>query len=356
MVSAKGSILVTGSNGGLGSGIVKHILGSSSLATNYHGIYTVRDTEQATTVKNILQGAASAGHTYDLISLELSSLASTRKAAEDINKRVADGSIPPIRALILNAGWQEYTTHTITEDGFDMSFQANYLSHFLLTLLLLRSMDKKNGRVVVLGSWTHDTSDKRNIVPGFVRPYEDEQWNMIFKEPVDTEPLARGKWSTPAQDEPGSRNPGYRRYGAGKLCEIMFMRELAKRVSTDPELSSIAVLGVDPGAMPTNLTRRGAVPFFGAITAVMGFVVSALSMVVSNSDLRSAAQSANDVMNASFDTETLGKQPNGIYLNGCVVGEVGPEAKDAAKCEKLWVDSLRFAQVKEGDTVLTAWR
>lgn len=156
MASAKGSIFITGANGGLGSTIVEHIVNSSSLAKAYHGIYTVRNTERASAVKSSLRKAESAGHKYDLVPLDLSSLASTRKVAEDINKKVADGSIPPIRALILNAAWQEYTTHTMTDDGFDMTFQSNHLSHFLLTLLLLKSMDKENGRIVVLGSWSHE--------------------------------------------------------------------------------------------------------------------------------------------------------------------------------------------------------
>jgi NAD(P)-dependent dehydrogenase (short-subunit alcohol dehydrogenase family) len=156
MASPEGSIFVTGANGGLGSAILKHIAESSKYAKSYHGIYTVRNTERADTAKKALQKAKSTGHTYELVPLDLSSLASTRKVAEDINKRVADGSIPPIRALILNAAWQEWTSHTMTEDGFDMTFQANHLSHFLLTLLLLKSMDKKNGRIVVLGSWSHE--------------------------------------------------------------------------------------------------------------------------------------------------------------------------------------------------------
>jgi hypothetical protein len=59
-------------------------------------------------------------------------------------------------------------------------------------------------------------------VPGILRAYEDEKYNLIFKEPLDTEPLARGRWSTAAED-PGNKNTGYRRYGASKLCEIMFM-------------------------------------------------------------------------------------------------------------------------------------
>lgn len=156
MASVKGSIFVTGANGGLGSAIVQHIIKSASLAKTYHGLYTVRSTERAAAVQSVLRQAKAAGHTYDLVPLDLSSLASTRKVAEDINKRVAEGSIPPIRALILNAAWQEYTTHTMTDDGFDMTYQANHLSHFLLMLLLLKSLDKKNGRIVVLGSWSHE--------------------------------------------------------------------------------------------------------------------------------------------------------------------------------------------------------
>lgn len=157
MSAAKGSILVTGANGGLGSAIVQRIVGSSALAKSYHGLYTVRSAERADAVQGVLKkAAAKAGHAYDLVPLDLSSLASTRKVAADINRRVAEGSVPPIRALVLNAAWQEYTTQTITSDGFDMTFQATHLSHFLFALLLLKSLDKESGRVVVLGSWSHE--------------------------------------------------------------------------------------------------------------------------------------------------------------------------------------------------------
>ncbi|KAI0452866.1 hypothetical protein F5B21DRAFT_481398 [Xylaria acuta] len=356
MASANGSIFVTGANGGLGSAIVQHIVNTPSLAKEYYGLYTVRNTERAAAVQSVLRDAkVAAGHSYDLVPLDLSSLASTRKVAEDINKRVAEGLIPPIRALILNAAWQEYTSHTMTDDGFDMTFQANHLSHFLLTLMLLKSMDKKNGRIVILGSWSHDTSDKRNTVPGILRAYEDEKWNLIFKEPVDTEPLARGKWSVP-DDEPGTGNTGYRRYGASKLCEIMFMRELSRRITTDPELSSLAVLAVDPGAMPTGLTRRTHSRFLKMVSVVAGPLMAIVSKLSPDGHYRTTARSANDVINAAFDTKKLGEKPNGVYMDGASVGDVGPEAKDAAKCEKLWKDSLGFAQMKDGDTVLAAWR
>lgn len=74
-------------------------------------------------------------------------------------------------------------------------------------------------------------------------------------------------------------------------------------------------------------------------------------------DLRTTWKSAADTIHASFDTDGgLGEHPNGLYLNGSVIAEVGPEAKDETKCRRLWSDSLGYASIKEGDTVLADWR
>ncbi|KAI0143032.1 hypothetical protein GGR57DRAFT_484748 [Xylariaceae sp. FL1272] len=353
MASLKGSILVTGANGGLGCSIVQHILNDPNLSSHY-GLYTVRAPERASAVQSILQKAKKVSHNHELVSLELSSLESTRKAAEDINAKVASGKIPPIRALILNAGWQEYFTQTNTDDGFDMAFQSNYLSHFLFTLLLLKSMDKAHGRVVVLGSWSHDVGDPRNNVTGLLSPFVTEKYSQVFKEPLNTEPLARGKWSPP-DEEPGKSNPGYRRYGASKLCEVMFMRELAKRISTDPALSNISVLAVDPGGMSTGLVRRGSSVLY-TIGKILNPFIGLLVKLMPGNNFRTTAQSASDVIEAAFETEKLGAKPNGFYMDGHVKSEPGAEAKDEVKCERLWVDSLGYAQVKAGDTCLANWQ
>ncbi|KAI6091730.1 NAD(P)-binding protein [Hypoxylon rubiginosum] len=355
---AKGSILVTGANGGLGSDIVGQILSRPSLAQDYHGLYAVRKVETADTVKGVLRGAAKAKHQYDLISLDLSSLESVRKVAADINARVASGEIPPLRALVLSAAYQEHFDQNFTKDGFDMTFQASYLSHFLLTLLLLQSLDKEEGRVVVLGSWTHDTTDPRNKAGPFGDSYVPEEFQMIFTDPEgSTEPVAKGKWGVPAgrTDDPLA---GFRRYGAGKLCEVMMMRELSRRIAKDPTLSKISVLGVDPGAMRSSLARRS-----GWFTRVL--LVNVLLRIFApiatwlnpDGDLRTTWKSAADTIHASFDTDGgLGEHPNGLYLNGSVIAEVGPEAKDETKCRRLWSDSLGYASIKEGDTVLADWR
>lgn len=151
-----GSILITGANGGLGSSIVSRVV-SSGLGGRYHGIYTVRTPKGAEPVRASIEkcNRRRPQHTYDFFNLDLSSLDSTRVCARDINRRVADGSLPRIRALVLNAGYQESTTLEFSDDGFDMTFQVNFLSHFLFTLMVLQSMDKEKGRVVVVGSWSH---------------------------------------------------------------------------------------------------------------------------------------------------------------------------------------------------------
>jgi NAD(P)-dependent dehydrogenase (short-subunit alcohol dehydrogenase family) len=150
---SKGSIIVTGATGGLGSAIAFRIA-SGPLGKDYHGVYTVRKPDAAGSLKETLN--RSPAHKHDLVALDLSSLANVRECAATINRRVADASLPPIRALILNAAFQDGSGLTMSDDGFDMTFQVNYLSNFLLTLLLLQSIDKEQGRILVIGSWSHE--------------------------------------------------------------------------------------------------------------------------------------------------------------------------------------------------------
>jgi hypothetical protein len=71
--------------------------------------------------------------------------------------RVADGSLPPNRALILNVGYQEHSEQFFSEDGLDKLFQCNYLFHWVLTLMLLRA-------------WTRSTDEewRRGFGKGFI--------------------------------------------------------------------------------------------------------------------------------------------------------------------------------------------
>lgn len=100
--------------------------------------------------------ASNASHLHDAVSVNLTNLESVREIAGEINARVSAGEIPTIQALILNAGFQDFGKQTWTDDGLDTTFVANYLGHWLLALLLLKSMDKQSGRIVLVGSQLHE--------------------------------------------------------------------------------------------------------------------------------------------------------------------------------------------------------
>jgi hypothetical protein len=117
------------------------------------------------------------------------------------------------------------------------------------------------------------------------------------------------------------------------------------------------VLALDPAAMPSDLTRRDGWVRRVLVGKIILHIVAYLVMLLHpNGAFRTTRKSAGDVMRAAFDTKSLGDHPNGIYLNGSEMADVGPEAKDTRKTGQLWRDSLAYAQVKEGDTILAEWR
>jgi NAD(P)-dependent dehydrogenase (short-subunit alcohol dehydrogenase family) len=135
MSTSKGSILLTGANGGIGGGIATEII-KSSYGITHETLFAVRDPAKAESLKAILKHAPK-DHKHDILPLDLSSLESVRSFAADINRRVASGDLPPLQAVILNAGLQDVSSKHFTKDGMERTFGVNYLSNFLLVLLLL---------------------------------------------------------------------------------------------------------------------------------------------------------------------------------------------------------------------------
>lgn len=212
MAPSTGTVLITGANGGLGSAFVAGYL-QSAYAAIHTGLFAVRNPSTATTLQKIVTGAARPDSRHEIISLDFSSLTSVRAGAQAINDRVASGALPPIRALILNAAQQNLKGQTFTNDGLESNFSINYLSNFLLVLLLLQSMDKGFGRIVIVSSWTHDPLDTRNS------HIKEDAHKTIFR---DVDSLAK----PPIANEKGEWdlwNAGMRRYGMSKTLMVMFM-------------------------------------------------------------------------------------------------------------------------------------
>lgn len=95
--NAKGSILVTGANGGLGSAIVEQTASKPEFSA-YHGLYFVRDTTRAPALNSALANGVT--HLHDVVSLDLTKLDDVRQVAGRID-------VSSFCLIIVN-----YTIHT----------------------------------------------------------------------------------------------------------------------------------------------------------------------------------------------------------------------------------------------------
>ncbi|KAI1210113.1 NAD(P)-binding protein [Annulohypoxylon truncatum] len=353
----KGTILVTGANGGLGNAIVSQIISNAELVT-YNGIFTVRNAEAAIRFRATLESSKSApvsSKSYEIIPLDLSRLDNVREVAATINTNVEARTIPPISAIILNAGYEEFGEQTWTEDSLDTTFVVNYLSHWLLTLLLLQSMDRDRGRIIWISSWSQKhvaPGDRHNIMNG---SFQDSRYKTMITD--DLEPLAKGTWS-PNIDGEHTWAAGYRRYGASKMCGVAMIHELQRRLDQDPVLNNVSVLAVDPGGMATGIVRHSNWLVRVLVFRIFaGMLAGLLLLIWPNGTWRTPHKSARDVLAAALNDgpPPLSERPKGLYLNGSELGDYNFEAKDPKKGRAIWEGSVRFARLKADEIILKDW-
>ncbi|KAK8085894.1 hypothetical protein PG997_007165 [Apiospora hydei] len=356
MSNKKGTILVTGANSGLGSAIVSRLVSTPDLKS-YHGVFSVRDARSASTLHAVL-GSAGSSSSHEQVALDLSRLSSVREAAATINTRVQAGTIPPISAIILNAGFEEYDTQTWNEDGLDLTFVVNYLGHWLLTLLLLQSMDRQTGRIVWISSWSQEQTcspeHPQNVMNG---SFKDNKNKTMITD--DLEPIAKGTWSSTADEQKDKWTAAYRRYGASKMCGAAMIHELQRRLDKDPLFNQVSVLAVDPGGMGTDIGRHSPwIIRFLVFGVLAGWLGRLLVRLYPNGSWRTPQKSARDVLAAALDCgpPPLTERPKGVYLNGSELGDYNPEAKDPERGRIIWEGSLRCSQLRESETVLQHWQ
>jgi len=197
------TVLITGATAGIGKATAEDMARRKARV-----ILACRNMEKANRVANGIK--SSTGNQNVVVKhLELSSFDSVRKCAEDVLR-----TEERLDVLINNAGiFPE--RFEITEDGCEKVMQSNHLGHFLLTLLLLDLIKKSSpSRIVNVASSSYeygklDLSDMTAKNP--VRPFE--------------------------------------LYSRSKLANILFTKELAKRLRS----SGVTVNAVHPGLVKTDI-------------------------------------------------------------------------------------------------------
>jgi retinol dehydrogenase 12 len=171
-------------------------------------VVAARNASKAEALKKEIQtSTGNAG--CDYIVADLGSLGQVGQLAEAFRRRYST-----LDVLINNAG-VFLPTRTETEDGYEMMFQVNYLSPFLLTNLLLEELQKsEQGRIINMSSSVY----------------------------------AMGKFE-PDNLQSEKHFSALGTYAATKLFVLMFTEELARRLKA----TSVTANAVHPGIIRTRM-------------------------------------------------------------------------------------------------------
>jgi NAD(P)-dependent dehydrogenase (short-subunit alcohol dehydrogenase family) len=217
-------------------------------------------------------------------------LASVRSLAEQLLE-----DLPQIHVLANNAGGLLGPATTV--DGFDATFQQNHLAAFLLTSLLLpRLLD------------TAATAPE-----GSVRIIQTASTANVFGH-VRIDDLDMKVWDP----------TGWRRYGTSKLENILFTRELARRLAATP----VSAYAFHPGFIGSRFGPNNAA--FAAISTRLG---------------RSPEDGAQPLVRLAASPRL--SAPSGNYFDRLrAPGRVARQANDGRIATQLWAASVERAGLR----------
>jgi retinol dehydrogenase-12 len=270
--------VVTGANTGIGKATA---LGLARMGATV--VMICRNRARGEAAQAEVQRVASAP--VDLFRADLSSQAEVRQVADDIRARYAH-----IHVLIHNAGLQ-LPQRALSVDGIEMTLAVNHGAPFLLTYCLLDAL--KSGapsRIVVISSLVH-------------------RWGSID---FDDLHLERGYTMD-------------RSYFRSKLCNVLFTRELAQRLSG----SDVTANSLEPGLVKTDFAR--------VYTGIQGWFVHNVWMRLF---AQTSEQGAQTSVYLATSPEVAGV--TGAHFARCRPIEPSALARDDALARRLWDVSVHL--------------
>jgi NAD(P)-dependent dehydrogenase (short-subunit alcohol dehydrogenase family) len=305
------SAVITGGNTGLGYACAAALLAAQD-GPPWHVVLACRSEERAAAAVTRLTAAAGARSRVEAMPLDLASFASIRTFAAGLADRLGAGAVPPLHALVCNAGLLAGTSRTVTADGFESTFGVNHLGHFLL-VDALRPVLQPPARIVVVASTVHDPAKKT----GLPAP----AWN-------DPAALARGELGpAAAADKPFTS--AQRRYATSKLASVYFAYALARRLP-----DGVTANAYDPGMMPgTGLTRQAPAPVRFADTHILPRLRPLLRRVM-NPHVHTVRESGDALAALLTDPALAGT--TGRYFEGRRETRSSDESYDENRAEELW--------------------
>lgn len=260
--------LITGANSGIGKET------ALALARTDHLVMVCRSKDKGEAAKREI-AAKTGNDSIDLLVHDLASLEEVRKLAGEVN-----GRYKRLDVLVNNAGL--FSLMGKTDDGFETTFEVNYLAPFLLTNLLLALLKSSApSRIVNVSSVAH------------------------FGGRIDV--AAIEKKQTPS---------GWGAYSTSKLALVMFTHELARRLQG----TGVTANCLHPGGVATNIWR--------------------VPPAIVKPFLKSAKEGAETSIYLSSAPEVSGV--TGEYFEDSKPKRSAEESYDEAKAAQLWDTTARL--------------
>lgn len=265
------NFLLTGCNSGIGLETMR------VLAKRGARVFAAARTEQKAR-------DAAAGFDGDLVPVacELSEPSSVRACVETLSKHTLDG-------IVCNAGIMALPKLE-RAFGYEMQFFTNHIGHFMLVTGLLGRLAPE-GRVVMLSSAAHNAAP-----PGGI------QFDNLTGE------TGYNPWAA---------------YGQSKLANLLFAKELAKRLGSTGQTAN----AVHPGVINTNLGR-----------SMPGIARAALA-VAAPLALKSIPQGAATQCYVATHPDM---KVSGEYFADCNVAPSSAVSRDPALAARLWEASEKI--------------
>jgi NAD(P)-dependent dehydrogenase (short-subunit alcohol dehydrogenase family) len=270
-------VLVTGATAGIGLETARGLAKQGAEV-----IIAGRDEAKTKAVVEQLK-ASTGNQQLDFVLGDLSTLAGTRKVATDFLAKYST-----LNVLVNNAG-AIMMSREVTADGFERTFATNHLSYFLLTNLLLPALERgAPARIVSVASGAHQGAE------------------------LDFDDL---------QSEKGYA--AFKAYGRSKLANILFTRELARRVKD----KRITANCLHPGVVGSN--------FLAGKAGVWGAVGRFANLFMITPE-----KGAQTSLYLSTSNEVEGV--TGDYFDKCRKASTSKPAQDDAVAAKLWAVSEKL--------------
>lgn len=201
------TFVVTGANTGIGK-----VTALELARRGGHVILACRNRAKTEAVIEEIRGQVP-GANVEFVPLDLGDLASVRACA----KALLDRNVP-IHGLVNNAGLAGQRGQT--KDGFELQFGTNHLGHYLFTRILLdRIVAAGEARIVNVASASHYQAKKID-------------WDAL--------------------QQPTKSITAMREYAVSKLANVLFTKELARRL----EGTKVTTYAVHPGVVATEIWKR----------------------------------------------------------------------------------------------------